>query len=438
MSTANENTVGRKNNEQNNIAILLFSIFIGLVMILGSIFLLNRSGVFSRDNTSDANVYEQGKTFKFGERECSFEVLYTLQAATPIDSGQGVFLYDDEDDLEEPSVVIRCEVRRGAADIFEKESDKFSQSNEYTELVESYLHSDSVEKLSKVYSYQIDLTDEGQNVRSYDMIFKDSDDTVYKLLIPEDNEVSDKYQFKVLETSPQGSDQEVSINSSNAVEKELNTSDKAKQSTIEYFDEDGHEVRKTIDEEGNETVEIITPAPVEEEADTEIAKEEAQPQITEQTYSNQFYPNFRLVYPSDWKFSTYTEKVTYNKLLRRHVTLQKNNSQLTMRLQPKIPAGCGPVFEDTPINYDIPGDYNEYYNEITGKHYYSKEGICSAFVNIINTNIDVDFDPTYNDFYSDESKVQYQLIVETKGNINNFPEAERNEIRKIIENSTFR
>ncbi len=204
-------------------------------------------------------------------------------------------------------------------------------------------------------------------------------------------------------------------------------------------DENGNEIRKFADEGGKINSEILKTAPAKVEPPQDQPDVEEEPQITEQVYTNPFFNNLKLVYPSDWSFNSFTEPEFYDNLLTRYIELKKNNSTLTLKIQPKIIAGCGPFFEETPMHYNIPGSYNEYYSSADNNHYYGVQGDCTTFANILTSNIDVDFNDKYAQFAGQgDQYVIYQLTIQTNGNINNFPEAERNEIRKIIENSTFR
>jgi hypothetical protein len=59
-----------------------------------------------------------------------------------------------------------------------------------------------------------------------------------------------------------------------------------------------------------------------------------------QTYINEYFPDFKLVYPEDWKFSTETSDGSYKGLANRFVYLTKNSYKITVQLTP-FQIGCG-------------------------------------------------------------------------------------------------
>ncbi len=61
------------------------------------------------------------------------------------------------------------------------------------------------------------------------------------------------------------------------------------------------------------------------------------------TYTNPYFPNFKLVYPEDWKFTTTTTQSEVKGLLNREIVLSKNNTNLrfNFRLAPTGGGGCG-------------------------------------------------------------------------------------------------
>jgi len=61
------------------------------------------------------------------------------------------------------------------------------------------------------------------------------------------------------------------------------------------------------------------------------------------SYTNPYFPDFKLVYPEDWKFETTTEPAFQN-LLTRKVKLTKNNRTLEFIIRPVLPFGSEPLF----------------------------------------------------------------------------------------------
>jgi hypothetical protein len=173
--------------------------------------------------------------------------------------------------------------------------------------------------------------------------------------------------------------------------------------------------------------------------------------ITTESYTNPYFTDFKLVYPSDWKFSNTTTNSPYPELLSRKLTLTKQDVSLDITLSPKIVTGCGPIVEPKSKAYDIPGDIDEYsgtiYSDIKGiiYTYYGKNGDCAVLSNTINTNISK---AAYGDFYDklynqanynvfpDDKNVIYNAKIDL--NIRTHSPELRDEVRKIIENSTFK
>jgi hypothetical protein len=61
------------------------------------------------------------------------------------------------------------------------------------------------------------------------------------------------------------------------------------------------------------------------------------------SYTNPYFPDFKLVYPEDWKFETSTEPAFEN-LLNRRITLSKNSRTLSFVMSPVLPFGGEPIF----------------------------------------------------------------------------------------------
>jgi len=62
-----------------------------------------------------------------------------------------------------------------------------------------------------------------------------------------------------------------------------------------------------------------------------------------QTYTNKFFPDFKLVYDSSWKFETSTEPA-FESLLTRRIKLTKNSKTLEFIINPVLPFGSEPAF----------------------------------------------------------------------------------------------
>lgn len=64
-----------------------------------------------------------------------------------------------------------------------------------------------------------------------------------------------------------------------------------------------------------------------------------------QTYTNPYFPNFKLVYPSDWKFETSTSPSVYKGLVERKISLRKklqdNSWSLDISMSPRGNVGGG-------------------------------------------------------------------------------------------------
>ena len=78
------------------------------------------------------------------------------------------------------------------------------------------------------------------------------------------------------------------------------------------------------------------PAPVVTEK-----KQPEKPTVSNKYYTNNFYPGLKMVYPSDWKFSTSTkEHYKYSGLLERTIMFSKGDTNVVLALIPKASSGC--------------------------------------------------------------------------------------------------
>jgi hypothetical protein len=140
------------------------------------------------------------------------------------------------------------------------------------------------------------------------------------------------------------------------------------------------------------------------------------------TYTNPYFPDFKLVYPEDWKFETKTENVgtfyeNYKNLLIRTVTISKNNKTIQITLQPKSlgdsncgGAGAEPKLLQTfsnklnKLNTFIGGDTVEYNFEV------QSNGICPT-KSYFNTSIDSNFDKDYVKSFPNDKIIQYSILI---------------------------
>ena len=71
--------------------------------------------------------------------------------------------------------------------------------------------------------------------------------------------------------------------------------------------------------------------------------------VNTQTYTNPFFPDFKLVYPEDWKFETSTRESEYLGIVNRNIVLSKQGLRLQIGLNPFSPnylGNCGGYFGD--------------------------------------------------------------------------------------------
>jgi hypothetical protein len=80
-----------------------------------------------------------------------------------------------------------------------------------------------------------------------------------------------------------------------------------------------------------------------------------------QTYTNPFFPDFKLVYPNDWKFETSTSESQYKGLSTRNIKLVKNGVTLSFDSVPAFPTGCGgPSGLDYVSKENVTSDINRF------------------------------------------------------------------------------
>jgi hypothetical protein len=161
------------------------------------------------------------------------------------------------------------------------------------------------------------------------------------------------------------------------------------------------------------------------------------------TYTNQYFPNFKVVYPESWAFKTETSKSGYADLVNRKIILQKNSIILELSTQVLGPAGCGPFIDTPPAPfYTTSNGLKEYKVYDEPKTFYSKSYDCNLG-NILKTNIEAQ---TIKDFpresrLPDSENGKYIVYVYSITTNINPEEKNTNplltEVRQILENSTF-
>ena len=179
--------------------------------------------------------------------------------------------------------------------------------------------------------------------------------------------------------------------------------------------------------------------------------------VTTETYTNQYFPDFRLVYPSDWEFETRTNSSSISAgLLSRNIRLTKNNRAINLYLSPEIIEPCvglGPEGYTSPYDqYKIISELNNgvtaaisntelgmegglFFKEVYFSPTIDPEDMkCPLFT--VQTNIDNEsFEVRDLDGKLQEGDIRYQMIVNS-----NLEEDDEllAEALAIIENSTLR
>ena len=167
--------------------------------------------------------------------------------------------------------------------------------------------------------------------------------------------------------------------------------------------------------------------------------------VTTETYTNQYFPDFKLVYPSDWEFSTTTQtSAYYPELLNRTIELRKDEATLSFGLQPLSRVGCGgPGSSYTPKSgFTTSSGLSEYAQEgAPGTRYYYQSAdpsVRCALEDDIKTTIKESSIKNYDDGDSDNAVSYFTYIwleLPFQGENN---ELIIEEARQILENSTIR
>ena len=169
--------------------------------------------------------------------------------------------------------------------------------------------------------------------------------------------------------------------------------------------------------------------------------------VTTETYTNQYFPDFELVYPSSWGFETQSYDGYYPSLLSRSIRLTKDDHVLLVTLSPAVATDCGgPGYETVEPVESLANGLKEYRSQRpTGVIYEYGTSLCTP-ENTVRTNIDADFDARYANFHDTatlrnmDENVQYWYDIELSGK---NPSIEvrseiRTEVKEILESSTFK
>ena len=172
-----------------------------------------------------------------------------------------------------------------------------------------------------------------------------------------------------------------------------------------------------------------------------VAKTKA---VSTETYTNQYYPDLKLVYPSDWSFTTNANPLGYTtELVGRDIFLTKKfgdrNINLYFLLAPAYRIdGGGPVDPLAP-SYTFDNGFKEFAvdQSFTGRLYTKERG---GF-DLVDTNIKYANISLEN--FSDKETVDYYVSIRAYsgqggGSTGDLNEEELQEVRRIIENSTIK
>jgi hypothetical protein len=158
--------------------------------------------------------------------------------------------------------------------------------------------------------------------------------------------------------------------------------------------------------------------------------------VKTKTYTNQYFPDFKLVYPEDWKFETGTSESYIKGLLNRTIKLNKNGTEIKI-VTGIIGSGgdvaCMKSDDQVSINDKI-----KRYNYADFVSYSPKDNTNDCFK--IMSDINASEFPLFKEFrtsngtqpYKNATKVEYVSIISTN-NKNYLPE-----IDQIISQSSFK
>jgi hypothetical protein len=176
-----------------------------------------------------------------------------------------------------------------------------------------------------------------------------------------------------------------------------------------------------------------------------ITAQPVQNQIAQKIYTNEYFPNLKIVYPSDWEFKTETSKSRYDGLLEREIILSKDETRLVFDIEPTFATGCGGYDQPDPIpSYTTKNGLKEYkvYTEDSQEISldYSTSYGCSLG-NLLETNIESNSIPEYTKLENSNNSGKVTYFYDIRGNIENTNKESDNQLaqlRQIIENSNFK
>jgi hypothetical protein len=169
--------------------------------------------------------------------------------------------------------------------------------------------------------------------------------------------------------------------------------------------------------------------------------------ITQKNYTNQFFPDFKLVYLSDWELTTQTSKSYDEGLLNREIKLSKNGTTLNVSWAPFTLGGCGgysPDFETFhKTTYTAKNNMKEHYVKFTDTNNtldYTYNVECSIG-NLLTSNIKADTIQSFKDTGWNDNNGNIRFLFSATTNIDGETRdsnPQLQEVRSIIENSTFK
>ena len=170
------------------------------------------------------------------------------------------------------------------------------------------------------------------------------------------------------------------------------------------------------------------------------------------TYTNEYFPNFKLVYDDTWKFETSTSEGIYSNLLNRNIYLSKPEKNILLKLDLSVwhTSPCTGVPSEVITKFSNGVYKSSTIDDVSNKKslFYGKLNACDPL--IINTNIDTNNIKDYLRTNNQKTKVEYRVFISPmfgtlstqKGGISINTQDPKNsniisEIDKIIENSKF-
>ncbi len=153
------------------------------------------------------------------------------------------------------------------------------------------------------------------------------------------------------------------------------------------------------------------------------------------TYTNQYFPDFKLVYPEDWKFETSTSEIYIEGLLKRTITLSKGETTVFIKLGilGDGSTACTASDNQTNINENIVR-----YNYRDSVSYSPRNQSSDCF--LMESNIDANNYPQFKSFKTNDGLEPYKnaKVVEFATTIETNNKNYLSEIDQIISQSTFK